>query len=105
MKIYYGLNNNIIDVTDICFTQLLKNNIITILPNDIIRSKYFTDPIYGHNKFIYIIKDDTMAAYDSSQIIQIDIINNDVSILKDDDINQKLKDIHYQILQSVFMKL
>ena len=105
MKIYYGLNNQIIDVTDICFTQLLKNNIITILPNDIIRNQYFTDPIIGHHKFIYIIKDDTMTAYDSSKMIQIDVTNNDVSILKNDDINNKLKDIHHQILQSLFMNL
>jgi FkbM family methyltransferase len=94
MKIYYGLNNHIIDVTEICFTQLLNNNIITILSNDMIRSKYFTDPIIGYLKFIYIIKDDTMTAYDSSKIIKIDVTNNDISTLRDDDINDKLKNIH-----------
>ena len=94
MKIYYGLNNHIIDVTDICFTLLLNNNIITILPSDIIRSKYFTDPAYGYRKYIYIIKDDTMTAYDSSKIIKIDVTNDDISTLRDDDINDKLKNIH-----------
>jgi hypothetical protein len=46
-----------------------------------------------------------MTAYDSSKMIQIDVTNNDVSTLKDDDINDKLKNIHRQIIKSLFMNL
>jgi FkbM family methyltransferase len=35
-----------------------------------------------------------MTAYDSSKIIKIDVTNNDISTLRDDDINDKLKNIH-----------
>ena len=97
MKIYYGLNNQIIDVTDICFTTLLKNNIITILPSDIIRSKYFTDPAYGYYKYIYIVKNDTITTYNSSKLIKIDIIDNNISVLNDDDVNEKLQNIHSRL--------
>lgn len=45
MKIKYGTENLTIDVTEICFSELLKNNIITIPSGDNNRAKYFTDPI------------------------------------------------------------
>ena len=45
MIILYGLLDNNIDVTNICFTNLKYENIITIQYCDINRSKIFTDPI------------------------------------------------------------
>jgi hypothetical protein len=91
MRIYYGLNNQIIDVTDICFNKLLDDDIITIPCNDIIRNEYFTDPVFGHRKYIYIINDNIMNVYSSYYLIKINIINNDVQIFTDDT-NEK-KDI------------
>ena len=46
MKITYGINNNVIDVTKLCKERLLtKNNIIVIPSGDSNRAKHFTDPI------------------------------------------------------------
>jgi hypothetical protein len=54
MKIFYGIQNNYIDVTEICLSKLIKNNIITIPSNDHNREKYFTDPLPGILKKIFI---------------------------------------------------
>ena len=57
MKILYGITiSKSIDVTDICSTKLIKNNIITIPKNDCIRANYFTDPLPYILKKIIIIK-------------------------------------------------
>ena len=55
MKIYYGIMNNKIDVTDICM-KLIKNDKIIIPYNDIHRIKLFTDPLIGIKKKIIIEK-------------------------------------------------
>ena len=34
MKIYYGITDNLIDITNICFTELIDNDIITIPAGD-----------------------------------------------------------------------
>lgn len=50
MKIYYGTVDNSIDITDICLTKLLHNNIIRIPNGDNFRAYYFTDPLIGIQK-------------------------------------------------------
>ena len=57
MKIYYGIEDNHIDVTEVCLSKLLSNNIITIPPQDNNRAYYFGDPIYGTLKQIFILMD------------------------------------------------
>ena len=47
MRIFYGNSNKLIDVTDICLSNLTKNNIIRIPSGDKNRAKYFTDPLIG----------------------------------------------------------
>ena len=54
MQIKYGIQNNNIDITNICLTKLLQDNIITIPSNDYNRSYFFTDPIFGTLKKIFI---------------------------------------------------
>lgn len=58
MKVLYGTISNLIDVTDICINNLIKNNILTIPSNDIDRSNIFGDPAIGLSKKIYIIEED-----------------------------------------------
>jgi FkbM family methyltransferase len=76
MQIYYGLlfTNN--DVTDICFTILRKDDIITIPAGDINRSHYFTDPAPGQVKHIFIEKDGVITKYDDITPITIHIDTN-----------------------------
>ena len=91
MKIFYGILNNNIDVTDICFTTLLHNNIITIPPGDNNRCKYFTDPFYGVLKQIFIV-DDIITSYDHTYTIYIE--NNKVTYINDNDISDKINNMH-----------
>lgn len=64
MKIYYGIISNLIDVTDICLYKLLNNNIISIPSGDINRANYFTDPIIGTLKKIFILNDNNLTEYE-----------------------------------------
>jgi FkbM family methyltransferase len=94
MKILYGLINNNIDITDICYTRLLNNNIITIPSGDQNRTKYFTDPIYGTKKKIFIINNNITTEYDDMQIIQINISNNTINT---NNINNKISELHSKL--------
>ena len=54
MKITYGINNNVIDVTKLCKERVLTKNYIIVIPSgDSNRAKHFTDPILGIKKNIY----------------------------------------------------
>ena len=55
MKIMYGTINRNIDVTEICLTKLLNNNIITIPSRESTRTSIFTDPQVGVLKKILIL--------------------------------------------------
>ena len=80
MKIYYGIPKSSIDVTEICLAKMTNNNIVTIPAGDANRASYFTDPLYGILKKIYITHDDdgTMTEYDDHTIIQINLSNNTI---------------------------
>lgn len=52
IKIYYGIKNHKIDITDICFKQL-HSHIIIIPSCDIVRAQKYGDPCHGKKK-IYL---------------------------------------------------
>ena len=54
MKIFYGITNNSIDVTNICLDKLTQNNIIIIPYGDHNRAAFFTDPLPRGPKKIII---------------------------------------------------
>jgi FkbM family methyltransferase len=80
MKILYGIKNNKIDVTKICYDKLMKENIIKIPSNDNVRAKFFTDPLFGVVKYIFIIKenDDSIVEYNHLTDIYIDTKTNEI---------------------------
>uniref|UniRef100_A0A6C0LQY6 Methyltransferase FkbM domain-containing protein n=1 Tax=viral metagenome TaxID=1070528 RepID=A0A6C0LQY6_9ZZZZ len=84
MKIIYGFVDKLIDVTEICFSKLRKENIITIPHNDIVRANIFTDPANHILKKIYIFDDNRITEYDDSVIIEIDVSNNSVNTINKD---------------------
>ncbi len=98
MLIYYGLLGNAIDVTNICYNNLLHNNTITIPYGDIFRSEYFTDPFHGIHKYVIIEHNDVITKYDEYQIIHIDVNTNKINVIKESDILEKLKTIHSKLL-------
>jgi len=55
-KIYYGISDNNIDVTQLCIKQSLShpNKSIIIPTNDEHRASLFTDPCFGTQKYIFV---------------------------------------------------
>ena len=86
MKFFYGIPNNNIEVTEICYNKLMLNNIITILDGDGNRALHFTDPIFGILKYIYIENENTISEHNANQLIKIDISNNEIEIIYVDEI-------------------
>ena len=79
MKILYGIIDNNIDVTSICYNTLIKQNIIKIPSGDCIRPIYFTDPLYGTLKSVFIIDNNSnLVEYDHTKYIYIDTNTNQV---------------------------
>lgn len=94
MKIFYGISNNNMDVTDICLSKLTKNNIITIPSGDVNRAKYLTDPLYGVLKQVFILNDDKITAYHEVYTIKINLLNNTVTTINENYIANRIKNIH-----------
>lgn len=95
MKIFYGIQNNNIDITDICHDKLKKNNKITIPHNDHIRTSYFSDPLVGILKYIYLqLNDGTIHEFDKDKKIIIDTNNDTFTIVDESHINDTLNKLH-----------
>lgn len=97
MIIKYGIVNNNIDVTDICLTKLMKNNVIIIPSGDINRSNYFGDPVYGVLKKIFIISNNKIIEYTDELYIKIHVPTGVIQVFNDylvvEKINSKLSNI------------
>ena len=80
MEIKYGLQNNNIDVTNICHNRLKKQNIINIPSGDLIRPNYLGDPLCGVLKSIFIknVQNNEIVEYDHTKNIYIDTNTNQV---------------------------
>jgi FkbM family methyltransferase len=94
MKIFYGIKNKNIDVSNVCFSKLIKNNIIKIPSGDNNRAALFTDPLVGIVKSIFIEHDNNFMQYDFTNEITINLTNNIITTITKKDINDKLKKIH-----------
>lgn len=97
MKITYGIYNNTIDVTNICLEQLNKNNIIIIPHGAVNRTKYFTDPFFGFHKLIFIENNNIINEYNEFIQIEINIINNTINTINENDITNKIQNIHSKL--------
>jgi FkbM family methyltransferase len=90
MKILYGISNNTIDITEICYTKLLYNNIIRIPENDCRRAILFSDPFPGIVKKIFIEINNIINEYNDNLTIQINIIDQTINTI---DLDKKLENI------------
>jgi FkbM family methyltransferase len=97
MKILYGLIDNNIDITEICLSKMLHNNIITIPNDDINRANYFTDPLSGILKKVFIIINDNLTEYDHTYTIKIDVADYKITKINDNDINNKIASLHSKL--------
>lgn len=102
MKIYYGIANDNIDVTDICLQRLTCNDTIEIPSGDKNRAGYFTDPLGGVHKFIIIITDDdNVIAYDEFTNVKINLVDNTITTTNEHyinaGVNDRLSNIHSKL--------
>ena len=97
MKIYYGIRNNLIDVTSLCLSKLIKNNIITIPYGDVNRTNYFTDPLVGVHKVIIIENNGIITEYDEYLQIKINTLNNTIYTTNENNINYIITNIHSKL--------
>jgi FkbM family methyltransferase len=92
MKIFYGIENNKLDVTEICYTLLKNDDIITIPSGDDKRSYYFTDKNVGILKSIFIEKNGIETKHNDLVEIEINTLTNEVVEIVS--IDNKLQTIH-----------
>lgn len=97
MKILYGIENNNIDVTEICFSKLVYENNIIIPPKDGNRAQLFTDPLDGILKKIFISTDNYLSEYDEDKMIKINIINKTIEVFDDNTIEKNIDSIHSKL--------
>ena len=103
MKITYGIANNNIDVTAICFEKRIKQGIINIPSSDHTRAAYFSDPLFGILKSVFITIDNNVTEYDHMKDIYIDVNTNNVYTQENvptdliPNIQVKLANIHSQL--------
>lgn len=97
MKIYYGITNNHIDVTEICSEKLKTNNIIYIPSSDVTRANYFTDPLYGIHKKIIIDHNDTLTEYDEYSNLKINMLTNKITAINEKEIDNKTRIIQSKL--------
>jgi hypothetical protein len=93
MKIKYGTLENQIDITNICLNNLKRKNIIMIPSGEHIRTLYFTDPIFGQLKTIFIELDNETLTIDHKTKIYIDILEEKVYL--DNNLPEKIKNIFF----------
>lgn len=96
VQVKYGLSDINIDVTNIVFSKMVKQNIAFIPKTDSKRSIYFTDPIPYTLKSIFIInKEGINTTYDHSKNIYIDTTN--FMVYTDDDKPEYISNIYIDI--------
>lgn len=98
MRILYGKDSNIIDITDICYNNCKYNDIICIPDNDNNRVYLFgKDPIWGTVKSIYIENNGVIKEYDDKTSIYINTKNGVISTIDRTIIINNLTKIHKKL--------
>lgn len=94
MRIYYGVSDQCIDVTHICLEQLTKQSILTIPNGDIVRSSYFTDPLHGIKKSIFVETNDRITEFNDGYTIKINTMDNTILTMHENEIMDKITILH-----------
>ena len=76
--LFYGIDGNKKDVTEICFNQLMRDNIITIPNCDHARSAIFGDHVPGIEKKIFVIIEETEYEYDMHNTVKINTFDSTI---------------------------
>ena len=95
--ILYGIVHSRINVTDTCLNTLFHSNVIRIPRTDGQRARFFTDPLVGTEKKIFIIINGVETEYDQYCEIKINMVDFSINVQTDNEINKKIHDIHTKI--------
>jgi FkbM family methyltransferase len=97
MEFFYGIENYYVNVTSICLSKLNHNDIITIPTSDNVRARYFSDHLPGIHKMVRIIHNDQCVTYDEYCTIKIDLVNNTITTITNNSIDDKLVSIQSKL--------
>jgi FkbM family methyltransferase len=75
-KIFYGIDTNLLDITQILFQKSCRQNVLYIPSNDTNRAQIFGDPIFGHTKYIFIYDNEGLKTVDDTKEVFIDLDNS-----------------------------
>lgn len=101
--IKYGTKDKNIDVTEIVYNnkKLIKSGIIHIPSGDGNRSQYFTDPVEGVLKSIFIVNNvNNVEEYDVTKNIYIDTIVNKI-YTEDADVPEYIKELFPNVMEKL----
>jgi FkbM family methyltransferase len=90
MRILYGIRNNTTDVTNICLTQLTRDNIITIPQGDFNRANFFNDHLQGTVKSIYVTINEKEYEVNPYYLIKINLINLTIDIINQYEVDTRI---------------
>lgn len=96
MRILYGIENNYRDVTNICLSKLISNNIITIPYGDGIRATYFGDHLVGKQKKVIVILNNNITQYEHFFTVNINVETNIIT-KNANGISSKLSELHTKL--------
>lgn len=103
MNISYGIQGKQIDVTSLLFSSHMKSSIIYIPPDDNVRAKLFTDPIFGKVKSIFVNGQsygaDTPIFIDTTtrRVFTVTIPDYVAAIYPDESVAAKLSSMHRKL--------
>jgi len=100
IRIFYGIKDRRLNVTEICMNQLNHNDVITIPMGDDKRALLFSDPLIGIEKKIFIVIHRTEYDYGQSHLIHIDLSTLTIHTKCDSEVNRILEAIHNNITLS-----
>ena len=104
LTILYGVTNNTVDVTDICYSQLKRDNFIFIPNIDHVRTVYFNDHLYGVEKKVFILEGKTIREYNIDVYIKINTEDNSIftekistTLIDNENINSTISSLHSKL--------
>ncbi len=100
LRIKYGKDNNVIDVTRICVEKLLQGNLMRIPSGENNRCKLFTDPLVGILKNVYVLIGDKTVVCEYQYSVEINLENGSLSKICTDEnfiIDAKIAEMHSSI--------
>ena len=83
LSITYGISSNTIDITNIVLEKCMKQNVIFIPSDDVLRAQLFTDPVANVHKIITIIINEKESEY--TEFVNIFIDTSTFTIYTDND--------------------